>query len=137
MMGCSAKSPLPFEPKAAVEQLKTLVPEGTSAAIAEATMTKSGFRCTRMVPPKSNQMLLICSIDDGRQPVKRRWLVSLEVKDEKVVGYGVTTGLVGPKKRGLTNREQAICSGPGDSLRFAFRISGAGSLIWSLSPKQK
>jgi hypothetical protein len=59
-------------------------------------MTKSGFLCTRMVPPNSAKPLLICSIDDGRQPVKRRWLVSLEVKDEKIVGYGVTTDLVGP-----------------------------------------
>jgi len=95
-LGCSAKTPLSPEPKAVVEHVKALVPEGTPAAIAEATMTKSGFHCTCMVPPKSGQTLLFCSFDDGRQPVKRRWLVRLEVKDEKIVGYAVATDLVGP-----------------------------------------
>lgn len=95
LLGCSAKAPLPVEPEAAVAEVKKWVPEGTAAEVAEATMTKAGFYCARKLAKESGKAFLLCLTDDGGRLVKRRWNVSMEVRDEKIVAHQVTIDLVG------------------------------------------
>lgn len=99
LCGCGDKFALSENSAVAKTQFEKLLPTGTSRIDAEKLLTKKGVRHALQhgsFGTESFPDYIYCDYSDSGFPVFRRWQAALVLKDDKVVDYRVTFGLIGP-----------------------------------------
>lgn len=79
------------------EEVLAFAPIGAPIEAARTVMETHGFECTTVLSKESGKPHLFCEASRTvNWPVVRRWMVSIDFNEGKVVDVRVESGLVGP-----------------------------------------